>query len=305
MQTPTAVPSHPSLPKGRDADLRLSDGRTMSYGLYGAADGPLVVVLDGPGSRGLGRALAATADTLGVTLLVPDRPGFGNSTAAPGRSIVQVGEDLLVLAGSRGVQRYGIVAQSGGTPYGLALATAAGGSVLGLSFVGGIVPLNEPDALHDVRGPSRTMFTLARRAPWLLRPLIGLVARKSRKDPEAAARAYAKDLPEADRAVLEDPTMWAIHSVTSAEAVSATAAFAREARLLAQPWDVDLSGVAAPAAFWVGELDPTHPPVMSRRMAHRLGDAPVTVVPGAATFGMVSVFLDVLRHAAALDQGHS
>jgi hypothetical protein len=53
-------------------------------------------------------------------------------------------------------------------------------------------------------------------------------------------------------------------------------------------------------AFWVGELDPTHPPVMSRRMAQRLGDAPVTVVPGAATFGMVSVYPDVLRHAAAL-----
>jgi pimeloyl-ACP methyl ester carboxylesterase len=305
MQNQAALPPHPSLPAGRDADLRLPDGRTISYGLYGAADGPLVVVLDGPGSRGLGRALAATAGTLGVTLLVPDRPGFGNSTAAPGRSIVQVGEDLLALARSLGVQRFGIVAQSGGTPYALALAVAADDSVLGLSFVGAIVPLNEPDALQDVRGPMRTVFTLGRRAPWLLRPLIGAVGRRTRRNPEAAARAYAKDLPDADRAVLEDPAMWAIHAVTSAEAVSSPAAFAREARLLAQPWGVDPSGVAAPAALWVGELDPTHPPVMSRRMAQRLGDAPVTVVPGAATFGMASVFPDVLRHAAALDRGHS
>jgi pimeloyl-ACP methyl ester carboxylesterase len=131
--------------------------------------------------------------------------------------------------------------------------------------------------------------------------MIGAVARKTRRNPEAAARAYAKDLPDADRAVLEDPTMWAIHAVTSAEAVSAPAAFAREARLLAQPWSVNPSSVTAPGAFWVGELDPTHPPVMSRRMAQRLGDAPVTVVPGAATFGMVSVYPDVLRHAAAFD----
>jgi pimeloyl-ACP methyl ester carboxylesterase len=56
-----------------------------------------------------------------------------------------------------------------------------------------------------------------------------------------------------------------------------------------------------PVAFWVGELDPTHPPIMSRRMAQRLGDAPVTVVPGAATFGMLSFFPDVLRHAAAIE----
>jgi pimeloyl-ACP methyl ester carboxylesterase len=301
MQNPATLPTDPLLPVGREADLRLSDGRTISYGLYGAADGPLVVVLDGPGSRGLGRALAATANTLGVTLLVPDRPGFGHSTEAAGLSIVDVADDLLALPRSLGVERFGIVAQSGGTPYALALAAAADDSIRGLSFIGAIVPLNEPDALQDVHGPMRAMFTVARRAPWLLRPMIGAVARKTRRNPEAAARAYAKDLPDADRAVLEDPAMWAIHAVTSAEAVSSPAAFAREARMLAQPWGVSLSSVTAPVAFWVGELDPTHPPVMSRRMAQRLGDAPVTVVHGASTFGMLSVYPDVLRHAAAFD----
>ena len=67
-----------------------------------------------------------------------------------------------------------------------------------------------------------------------------------------------------------------------------------------KPWGVDLGAVRAPVAFWVGELDPTHPKVMSLRMAERLGGAPVTVVPGAATFAMVQVFPDVLRNAAAL-----
>jgi pimeloyl-ACP methyl ester carboxylesterase len=148
----------------------------------------------------------------------------------------------------------------------------------------------------------RTLFQLARRAPWLLRPLIGAVSRKTLKDPEAAARAYAKDLPEADRAVLQDPTMWAIHTVTSAEAVSSPAPFAREARMLTRPWGVDLAAVTARVAFWVGKLDPTHPPVMSERMAQRLGGASVIVVPGASTFGMVPIYPDVLRHAAALDQ---
>jgi pimeloyl-ACP methyl ester carboxylesterase len=168
-----------------------------------------------------------------------------------------------------------------------------------MAFVGAISPLGERGALQDVRGPMRTVFILARRAPWLLPPLFGTVARKTRKDPEAAARAYAKDLPETDRAVLEDPTMWAIHAATSAEAVSSPDAFVREARMLARPWGIHLARVTAPAAFWVGELDPTHPPVMSRRMAERLGGAPVTVVPGVATFGMLCVYPDVLRHAAA------
>jgi pimeloyl-ACP methyl ester carboxylesterase len=259
-----------------------------------------VVVLDGPGSRGLGRAATATALELGVTLLVPDRPGFGKSTPTPGRSIEEVASDLLALTESLEFRRFGVLAQSGGTPYGLALAAAGGDAVTGLAFVGGISPLGERDALQDVSGPMRTLFKLARRAPWLLRPLIGAVSRKTQKDPQAAADAYAKDLPAADRAVLEDPTMWAIHAITSVEAISSPDAFAREARLLARPWGVDLARVTAPTAFWVGALDPTHPPVMSNRMAERLGDAPVTVVPGAATFGMVPVYPAVLRHAAAL-----
>jgi pimeloyl-ACP methyl ester carboxylesterase len=300
MPDQTAAPDHSALPAGRDAEYRLADGRTISYGLYGSADGPLVVVLDGPGSRGLGRAAAAAATELGVVLLVPDRPGFGNSSPAHEHSIPDVAQDLRALVQSLGAARFGILGQSGGTPYALALAAAGDDAVTGVAFVGGISPLGERDALQDVSGPMRTTFTLARRAPWLLRPLIAAVARKTAKDPEAAARAYAADLPAADRAVLEDRAMWAIHTVTSAEAVSSPGEFAREARMLARPWGVDLAAVSAPVAFWVGELDPTHPPVMSRRMAQRLGGAPVSVVPGAASFGMVRVYPDALRHAAGL-----
>src|SRR3954470_20363621 len=107
----TMNPRPPSLPSVRDAECVLRDGRTVGYGLYGAADGPLVVVLDGPGSRGLGRAAASAADDLGVTLLVPDRPGFGGSTPTPGRAIPDVGEDLLALVRSLDFRRFGIVAQ--------------------------------------------------------------------------------------------------------------------------------------------------------------------------------------------------
>jgi len=290
------------LPPSREGEFTLPDGRALTYGLYGADAGPLVVVLDGPGSRGLGQAAAGSAGALGVTLLVPDRPGFGGSSNPPPHyAFTAAGDDLQALVTALSHERFGIVAQSGGTPYGLALAAGAGAAaVTGLAFVGAISPLGDPDALQDVHGQMRTMFMLARRAPWALAPLLSVVARRTRKDPEAAARAYAKGLPEADQAALRDPEIWAIHVAGSAEAVSDPSQFAREARMLAEPWEIDLTRIAAPAAFWVGELDPTHPVVMSRRIAAHLGGAPVTVVPGAATFAMGAVFPDVLRHAAGL-----
>ena len=186
MPTATTHSMQARLPRGREGEHDLRDGRKISYGLYGAEDGPLVVVLDGPGSRGLGRAAAASAAALGVQLLVPDRPGFGGSSSPPpAYSFADLADDLLAVVRALGFDRFGIVAQSGGTPYALAVALAANESITGLAFVGGISPLGEPDALTDVRGPMRTLLTLGRRAPWLLRPLFGAVARRTRKDPEA------------------------------------------------------------------------------------------------------------------------
>ena len=62
----------------------------------------------------------------------------------------------------------------------LALAVAAQDAVTGVAFVGAISPLGERGALRDVRGSMRTLFILGRRAPWLLPPLFGTVARKAR-----------------------------------------------------------------------------------------------------------------------------
>jgi pimeloyl-ACP methyl ester carboxylesterase len=196
-----------------------------------------------------------------------------------------------------GHERFGILAQSGGTPFALGVAAAGGERVTGLAFVGAITPLGEKDALTDVSGPMLTMFRLARRAPFLLRPLLTAAGRSARKDPAKMATKYAEDLPPADQALLADPAMWAIHERGTWEALESPAAFAREARMLARPWDVDLKQIVAPVALWVGERDPVHPVVMSRRLSDRLGGAPVTVVPDAATFGCVTVYGDVLAFA--------
>jgi pimeloyl-ACP methyl ester carboxylesterase len=280
--------------------FELADGRTLGYGLYGAHDGPLVAVLDGPGSRGLGRAMAPTAVRLGIKLLLPDRPGFGRSSVTPTGSFGDVSEDLLALVDRLGFRRFGVIAQSGGTPYALALAAAAGDRVTGLAFIGGMAPLNERDAMHAVGRRMRFVFLLARRAPWSLRPLFSGVARQTAKDPKAAARKYAAVLPPADHRVLEDPTVWAIHAASSAEVVSRPSALAREMRMLVRPWGIDYHRITAPVALWAGELDRAHPPNMSHRLATLLGGAPVTVVPGAATFAMVTRYPDALRHSAAL-----
>jgi pimeloyl-ACP methyl ester carboxylesterase len=278
--------------------LRLRDGRTMSYALLGAPSGPAVFVIDGPGSRGLARIGAFAASSLGVQLIAPDRPGFFRSTPVAQPSPRAFAADVAELADELGLERFGVLGQSAGTPYALGIAAHEPGRVVALAFCGAVSPLGERDAMQDVFGPMKTPFTLARRAPWMLGPMFKVASKQVMKDPKKMAERVAGDAPPADRRALERPELWAIHEHATGEIMQWPKPFAAEARALAKPWDVDLERISAPVAFWVGERDGTHPPAMSRRMAERLGGAPVHVVPETGTFGLVDIMADVLAFAA-------
>src|ERR1700744_4591972 len=66
-----------------------------------------------------------TAHDFAIRLVIPDRPGSHGSTPKPGRTIADWPADHLALMDTLGVDRFGIVTQSGGTPYGIAVAGAA------------------------------------------------------------------------------------------------------------------------------------------------------------------------------------
>jgi pimeloyl-ACP methyl ester carboxylesterase len=282
----------------QNATLTLAGGRTLSYATFGDAGDPAVVVLDGPGSRGVARALAPAAAAVGVRLIAPDRPGFARSTADPGRAITDWSADHAALLDALGIERAGIIAQSGGTPYGLAAAAALPARTTALALFGAVSPLHERGALEGVAGPMRTVFILARRSPWLLRRMLRLAARQTLKDPDKAARKMAADAPSADRAVLEDPKMHALNAGALKEIFAHPDQFAAEAVLLARDWGIDLGAVTCPVAFWSGSEDVTHPTAMSRRLAERLGDPPIHVVPDAGTFGLLPHYPEALRFAA-------
>jgi pimeloyl-ACP methyl ester carboxylesterase len=277
----------------RDAVLDLPDGRRLSYALLGAASGPLVVVLDGPGSRGVARAAAPVAAALGLRLVAPDRAGFGASSPAPKRGIADWPADHAALLDALGAERAGILAQSGGTPYALVAGAALGERITAIALIGALAPLADAATLAEAGPQIRTGAKLARRAPWALR----LALRAAGRNPGKAAAKAANDLPPVDAEIMRDPLHWDIHERATAEILSRPAAVAHEIALLARPWGFAIEGCRVPVAFWSGDRDITHPTSHSRRLAARLGDAPVHVVPDAATFGVLPHYGDALRFA--------
>ena len=286
----------PSLTPELDAAIELADGRALSYGVLGDPDGAAtIMVLDGPGSRGLARAAAPAAAALGLRLIAPDRPGFFGRSPAPGphvRRLARPTSRLLDALGLRAraprpVGRHALRAR----------ARRRGARAGHRALAGPRAVAARRGRCAGRRRPDARALVLARRAPWLLRPLSHRGARHAAR-PRADRAALRRRRAAARRAALDDERVWQLHVRTTAESLEAPAERGARGGLLARPWGIDLGAIRAPVALWVGERDVTHPPVMSRRLAARLGDAPVTVVPGAATFGLLPVLGDALAFAA-------
>ena len=86
--------------------LALPDGRTLEYAVEGPDDGPVVLFHHGtPGASRPFRALADAATGRGARFVTYSRPGYGDSTRRPGRSVADVADDMRRLLDHLGAQR--------------------------------------------------------------------------------------------------------------------------------------------------------------------------------------------------------
>jgi pimeloyl-ACP methyl ester carboxylesterase len=107
-----------------ELDVTLSDSRTLHVYDEGDPDGVAVVVHHGtPSSGRLYGAHAEDARSRGIRLIGFDRPGYGGSSAQPGRSVGDAAADVAELLDKLGVDRFATWGHSGGGPHALACAT--------------------------------------------------------------------------------------------------------------------------------------------------------------------------------------
>ena len=291
---PSSTPIH-TLPAAETAKtVVLGDGRRLDYTLHGDPAGTPVVVLDGPCSRGLARAAGPIAADLGLMLVAPDRPGSFNSTPKPGRTFRDWPADHAALLDALGIERAGILGQSGGTPYALAAAAALPQRVTAVALMGAIAPLTDERAFKTAGKEIRIGARLSRRAPWLFRFAL------KHTDPDKAARKAVGELPRKDAELMRDGRLFGLHLQCTREILGQPRQVAEEIALIARPWDIDYPAIEAPVELWTGEGDPVHPVPHARIVAELLGGGPrVNVVPEAAGFGLLERYPAALGFASA------
>ena len=171
--------------------VRLPNGRYIHYAEYGKPTGNLVLYFHGtPGSHLEVGLIDEELEESNIRLISINRPGMGHSTYYGCRRITDWPSDIDGLLAGMGLEGapFGIIALSGGAPYGLAVARAMPERVTHLALVSGHTPPGAP----VVRGNSDDMIDLIRKRPRLGRFGLNLIDRRLDKRPDKLSSASPK-----------------------------------------------------------------------------------------------------------------
>lgn len=268
-------------PEREDRRVVLPDGRRLAYAEFGAASGrPLVYLHGWPASHREAALADGTARGLGLRLIAVDRPGYGGSDPAPGRTLAGWPADVTALADALGLGPFLLMGVSGGGPFALACARALPQRVVRAAIVCGLGPLDAPEAVRGTSFISRLTLALPRRAPCLVGPFCRTLSWAVRHHPGRTIAQMARDLPPPDRATLGRPEVASALERSFREAFrTGTAGAVRDLALYNQPWGVDLGGIATPVHFFHGEQDTIVPAAMARDLSARIPGATLRLYP--------------------------
>jgi pimeloyl-ACP methyl ester carboxylesterase len=263
-----------------DHVLGLRDGRTLSYAEYGDPEGfPVVSAHGGLACRLDVQSAAPVAEQCGVRLIAPDRPGVGRSDPKPGRGILDWASDVAELLGILGIARFAAMGWSLGGQYAAGLGYAMSLRVTRVAIVAGALPLDEPGLFDALPAVDRTFISLSQRAPWIARQGFRAMRFAAVATPGLYGRAAARDLGAADGAVLRAQG-YAEFAKMSREALRQPQGVVQEYLAMVRPWGFAPEDLKVPVDVWGGTEDQLLDPTWPQRLADRIPDATLHLMPG-------------------------
>ena len=248
----------------------LSDGRALAYREYGDPCGKAVMAFhEGLGSSLLPPGSDLRARALGLRVIAPERPGFGQSDPRPDYSFDGVADDMVELADRLGLDEVRLSGVLSGAPSALQTAVRLGrrARFVHLCSARPPRPMSQPSA-----NPLAQFRARAESHPWVLAAVCailrarmspGLAARMVRRAAQSAAgdRAYVDAHP--DVAAFVEAYVGECLTTSTRGPVDEIKAFRRAGNLTA-------AALTAPVVVWHGADDSFAP--LADLMAY-LGDA--------------------------------
>lgn len=260
--------------------VRLRDGRTLSYAEWGDPDGYPVLFFHGtPGSRVCVPDESATSANE-IRLITVDRPGYGRSSPHPGRTLHDWTEDVTELVDALEIERFAVVGLSGGGPHALACAVALPDRIPNVGVISGMGLLEAPDATRGMSLYNRVGFRLTRHAPLVLRVVLWPTARRAQTHPLAVVERLREHFAPPDRRVTERSEIRAAMADELTEAYrQGPQGHVADLKALTRSWAFTLESITVPVRFWHGGVDRTAPLPMAEHLTDAIPGARLTIFP--------------------------
>jgi pimeloyl-ACP methyl ester carboxylesterase len=277
----------------------LRDGRALTYGEMGDPSGTPALLFHGtPGSRHQVMVDDAPMVAAGVRCIAPDRPGYGGSTYAKHRRLVDWADDVAELADHLGLDRFAVLGVSGGGPHAAVCAARLGDRVTSLGLLSSVGPLDERGSEAGMMPVNRMFARLARKVPAVNALPFGLMAAMGRRAPDRLVAQLKKSAPKADAAVLDRPEVAeSVRLDLATASKTAGRAAAQDFALMARDWGFRLKDIAVPTDVWQGGADVNVPPAHARRLAAAIPDAELHLFEGEGHLLCLDHMDDILRNA--------
>jgi len=279
-----AVVDHIELPDGRRLDLRVS-GPPGGF--------PLVFHHGTPCAAVPVRALERAVHARGLRLVTASRPGYGDSTPQPGRSVVDVAADTAAVLAAVGAERCLMAGWSGGGPHALACGARLGAATAVL-VIAGVAPYGEAglDWTAGMGEENIAEFSAARKGEEQLRPYL-LGEREGLTDVTAADVVTSLDtlLPDVDRAVLTGEFGEDLAANFREAVRTGVEGWLEDDLAFTRSWGFGLDEIPVPVMIWQGSADLMVPFSHGQWLASRLPGASAHLEQGE---GHLSVLLGAL-----------
>jgi pimeloyl-ACP methyl ester carboxylesterase len=239
--------------------IKTPDGRTLAVQEGGDPDGKPVLAHNGtPNSRQLYAPHVTDAAARGIRLISYDRPGYGESSPQPGRTIASAADDVRAICSALGISRLAAWGVSGGGPHVLACAALLPDLVVAAASLASLAPYPAAglDWFAGMGQENVDDFKLAIADPAASRA-------KAEQDRAAMLVASAEDL-HAQFATLLSPTDAAVLTGAVAEYLAlcvrdglapGAEGWTEDGLAMAGPWGFSLANITVPVLVMHGRQD--------------------------------------------------
>ena len=252
-------------------DVELPDGGTLRVLEWGDPNGPLAIFHHGTPSSALAIPGGWHSASLSPFRLCSfNRPGYGASSRAPGRTVASAASWSAAIADQFGCERFAVVGTSGGGPHAAATAAALPNRVTALGLNVSLGPFETAKSnIHGLPEDTLAEAAAARAGESTLRSFMSQLGPIN-----SSLEGWIDLLPPSDRAVLrDDQTKFEEErSLIEWSAQGFDGWVDDDLALFGTPWGFDPAEIHVPTWILFGESDvlvsPNHALLWSERIPH-------------------------------------